>query len=87
MSATQHEIEAISALGADALETLRQVSRRAARLLARGEADPRLHALAAIVAAQGPACPKCRCNVTGTSPATCPGCGARVAWSIETKLI
>lgn len=87
MTTTQREIDAISALGADALRTLGDVSRRAARLLARGEVDPRLHGLAAIVAAQGPVCPQCRCSIIGTSPTNCPGCGALVAWLIEARLI
>jgi|GEM_PF-1768681 len=83
----QPSIDGIAALGRDALETLREVARVAAIHLAQGHPDPRLHQLARIVAAWGPTCPRCSCSITGTSPTTCPGCGARVAWSIETRLI
>lgn len=87
MTPIQREILAVVALGADAVNFARLTQRRAASLIARGETDLRLPALASLVVAEGPTCPTCRCNLIGTSPTKCTGCGARVAWHVEARLI
>jgi len=72
---------------ADALRYLREASSRATRMIASGNSDPRLPALAALVVVQGPLCPRCRCSIAGISPSTCPGCGALVSWVIDTRIV
>lgn len=80
-------VDGLVELASDAIQTLHRVRRESAWRLIHGETDTRLQALSSLVCAEGPICPQCRCSILGTSPSHCPGCGALIAWSIETRVL